>query len=118
MVPERAGASPDPDARQAMAHLYASLDRLSDDERLAFVLRHLEGLELVEVAAALGCSLATAKRRLSRGSERLLKHTERDPVLRDYLAGAEDAEGGPLRLGHGRSVELDPAGEEVVDGRR
>lgn len=43
----------------------------SADERMAFVLRTVEGLTLPEVADALGCSLATAKRRLASARARL-----------------------------------------------
>ncbi len=80
-------------AREAMARLYAILDRLDDAGRLTFVLRYVEGLELTEVAAALSVSLATAKRRLSKVTARVLVMIEGDPVLPDYaramLAGRE-----------------------------
>jgi len=80
-------------ARDAMARLYAILDRLDDVGRLTFVLRYIEGLELTEVAEALGVSLATAKRRLAKVTARVLAMIEGDPVLPGYaramLAGRE-----------------------------
>jgi RNA polymerase sigma-70 factor (ECF subfamily) len=54
-----------PEARAELMLVQKSLQKLGAVERTAWVLRHVEGLELTEVADALGVSLATAKRRLS-----------------------------------------------------
>lgn len=62
---------PDEAERERLRWLYRALDGLSADDRNMLVLRHLEGLELTEVAEALGCSLATLKRRLARAEARL-----------------------------------------------
>src|SRR5262245_16787470 len=56
----------DTDAREALARFYGILDRVNASDRTAFVLRYMEGLELTEVASAMGLSLATTKRRLSK----------------------------------------------------
>jgi RNA polymerase sigma-70 factor (ECF subfamily) len=48
-----------------LARLYEVLDGLPTDQRLAWSLRYLEGEPLDGVAAACGCSLATAKRRVA-----------------------------------------------------
>lgn len=85
VLPDAPGLDTDRDAREALRHLYAALDQLGDGDRLLFVLRHIEGLELTEVAAALGASLATTKRRLARIMDRLLSMAARDPVLAAYL---------------------------------
>ncbi len=85
VLPDLPGLEEDRDAREALRRLYAALDRIGDDDRLLFVLRHIEGLELTEVAAAQGASLATIKRRLARIMERLLSMAARDPVLAAYL---------------------------------
>jgi RNA polymerase sigma-70 factor (ECF subfamily) len=74
----------DAEARQALRRFYAILDRLSAEGRVAFVLRHLEGLKLEEVAQALGTSLATAKRRLRRASAIVSRHVEAEPALARY----------------------------------
>jgi RNA polymerase sigma-70 factor (ECF subfamily) len=42
--------------------------------RIAWALRHVEGLELTEVASLSGCSLATAKRRIAAVEERIREH--------------------------------------------
>jgi RNA polymerase sigma-70 factor (ECF subfamily) len=87
ILPEPASDGDDGrEARAALRRLYAILDRLDDAGRLTFVLRHVEGMELTEVAAALGTSLATAKRRLARVTARVLAMIERDPALAAYVA--------------------------------
>jgi RNA polymerase sigma-70 factor (ECF subfamily) len=48
-----------------LARLYEVLDGLPTDQRLAWSLRYLEGEPLDAVAAACGCSLSTAKRRVN-----------------------------------------------------
>jgi len=48
-----------------LGRLYEVLDGLPTQQRLAWSLRYLEGEPLDAVAAACGCSLATAKRRLA-----------------------------------------------------
>lgn len=50
---------------ELLAQLHQTLDRLSPDLRIAWVLRHMEGESMEDVAAICGCSLATAKRRVS-----------------------------------------------------
>ena len=54
-----------PEQRALLRRLYEVLERLPTEERLAWSLRYLEGEPLDVVAAACGCSLATAKRRVS-----------------------------------------------------
>ena len=46
-----------------------ALTKAAPAERFAWVLRYVEGCSLEEVAASCECSLATAKRRLSRAQE-------------------------------------------------
>ncbi len=76
--------TPDTDAREALQRFYKILDRVNVDDRTVFVLRYIEGLELTEVAAAVGLSLATTKRRLTRVWSRVALLVERDPLLREY----------------------------------
>ena len=90
-LPDTADRPADHPSRAAVARLYAVLDRVDDRSRMLFVLRHIEGLELTEVASALGCSLATAKRHLARASQRILAAAGRDPELAAWV-GAPDGE--------------------------
>jgi RNA polymerase sigma-70 factor (ECF subfamily) len=74
-------AHPDPEARQALVRFYGILDTLGSKERMAFVLRCVEGLELSQVACALDLSLAAARRRVSRARARIENHVQKDPAL-------------------------------------
>jgi RNA polymerase sigma-70 factor (ECF subfamily) len=53
-----------PEARVLLGQIYTLLDELAVDKRLAWVLRHVQGEQLDEVARLCGCSLAAAKRRI------------------------------------------------------
>jgi RNA polymerase sigma-70 factor (ECF subfamily) len=64
------------DAADARRVLAATLDRLSDKERAAIVLRDLEGLEMADVARALGCRRGTVRAHLSRGRLKLRRAIE------------------------------------------
>ena len=63
------GASPEHGA--LLARVYAALDALPVEQRLAWTLRHVEGEGLDEVARLCGCSLATVKRRITTAHERI-----------------------------------------------
>jgi RNA polymerase sigma-70 factor (ECF subfamily) len=57
--------------RALVARVYSILDRLPANQRIAWSLRHIEGEPLENVASLSGCSLATAKRRISAAAEKL-----------------------------------------------
>lgn len=61
----------DAESKAELRRLDGVLLRLSVSERTAWVLRHVEGYQLEEVAAACDCSLATAKRWLKKADERV-----------------------------------------------
>jgi RNA polymerase sigma-70 factor (ECF subfamily) len=86
VVPEGVASTDDPHTKLAMRRLYAILDELDDRDRLSFVLRYAEGYELTEVAQALGCSLATAKRCIARADEHVLARAKDDEHLSPFLA--------------------------------
>jgi RNA polymerase sigma-70 factor, ECF subfamily len=73
------------DAREALTRFYALLDHFSASDRAACVLRNIEGMELEEVAQALGVSLATIKRRLARIERRIQAIAAGDDVLSEWL---------------------------------
>jgi RNA polymerase sigma-70 factor (ECF subfamily) len=83
--PIEAVAPSDEAARHAFDRLQRVLGSLNTKEHLAFVLRHFEGYELVEVAEALSCSLATVKRILSAVETRVWSLAAQDPYLAPYL---------------------------------
>jgi RNA polymerase sigma-70 factor, ECF subfamily len=65
-----------PDARVELRWLDAALSELDDKTRIAWMLRHVEGLSLEETADACECSLATAKRRIAAGDAIVKSHAE------------------------------------------
>jgi RNA polymerase sigma-70 factor (ECF subfamily) len=62
-----------PEDRAALRELYAALNHLPVDLRIAWTLRHLHEESLEAVAELTGCSLATAKRRISAAHQRIQK---------------------------------------------
>ncbi len=60
-----ADASAGPEVRRMVAEVYRALDAVSAKDRVAWVLRHVQGESLEDTALLCGCSLATAKRRIN-----------------------------------------------------
>jgi RNA polymerase sigma-70 factor, ECF subfamily len=83
MPPGRA-VQPDLEASEALRATYRLLASLSVDEQIAFTLRFVEGMDLGEVAATCGVSLATTKRRLSRAETRFVELARREPSLAEW----------------------------------
>jgi RNA polymerase sigma-70 factor, ECF subfamily len=54
-----------PDVAAELREIYGVLDALAPEERIALVLRRVEGMELREVADRMQLSLATVKRRIA-----------------------------------------------------
>ena len=77
----------DPETRDLVARAQAVLDGLPARERAVFVLRHVEGKELSEIAEGLEISLSTAKRWLKRGTRRIEAGMDRDTRLSTLLKG-------------------------------
>lgn len=84
-LPEAPARVSDPDARATLRAAYRALETLPPDEHVAFGLRFIAEMELTEVAAACGCSLATIKRRLSRAEARFLEVARATPALAERL---------------------------------
>lgn len=79
--------------RQVLERTYAALDKLPTNERMVFVLRYIDGMEVTEVAELCQISLATVKRRSKAAWERFLRLVGRDPVLREWRAGRGEDSG-------------------------
>jgi RNA polymerase sigma-70 factor (ECF subfamily) len=84
-LPDTAVMPRDSESRQALQALYRVLDQLSSRRRLAFVLRHVQGLGITEVAGALKISESTARRELARARVHLVKRGQHEPALHAYL---------------------------------
>lgn len=66
-----------PDVAAEARTLYALVESLPADERIALVLRRVEGMTLPEIAKRSGRSLATVKRKLARAERKLAQHREK-----------------------------------------
>jgi RNA polymerase sigma-70 factor (ECF subfamily) len=86
-IPESTAATGahDPCASEVVRSIHAALASLGVDSRIVFVLRRIEGYELTEGAAIVGCSLATFKRRLRRAEACFDALCRADPVLRELV---------------------------------
>lgn len=73
------------DASEALVRTYRTLEKLPTEERIAFTLRFVEGMEVREVAETCEVSLSTIKRRLERAQERFGSLARRDPMLRELM---------------------------------
>ncbi len=94
-VPEMLAPPVSPETHDVLVATYAILEQLPDEERIAFSLRFVGEMELTDVAAALGVSLATVKRILRRAESRFLTFAQRYPAVLDAIGngsrwGAEE----------------------------
>jgi RNA polymerase sigma-70 factor (ECF subfamily) len=69
-----ASSDADPEARALLAQVYALLQTLDADDRIAWTLRYVERHRLETLAVMMDCSLATAKRRIARAQRFLSDH--------------------------------------------
>jgi RNA polymerase sigma-70 factor (ECF subfamily) len=79
------GQGADYEGREALKRLFTILDDLDSTSRLAFALRFFDEMELMEVALAVGESLASVKRRLARVLPIIAQRAMRDDALAPYL---------------------------------
>jgi RNA polymerase sigma-70 factor (ECF subfamily) len=85
-LPEMAATIVSPEVSETLKRTYAILDALPTDERIAFALRFVDGMELTQIAEIAGVSLATIKRRLGRARELFWDAAGKDPLLREHIA--------------------------------
>jgi RNA polymerase sigma-70 factor (ECF subfamily) len=72
------GSSPmDFEARDTLLRIQKILDQMNSKQRAVFILRHVDGLDLREIAACMDISLATVKRYLSKAVATLHKLVRR-----------------------------------------
>ncbi|MEO8181849.1 MAG: RNA polymerase sigma factor [Deltaproteobacteria bacterium] len=70
---------------ELLNEVYSVLDQLPAEERIAWVLRRIEGLSLQEAAKTSGMSLSTFKRRLARAESRFDARARLRPELVRWL---------------------------------
>ena len=85
-VPTLPARSEDTDALRAT---YALLDQINPDDRVAFALRLLAGEKWEDIATSCRVSLATAKRRASRGEAAFRKLAVSHPVLSEWVQSGD-----------------------------
>ena len=85
VLPELVAPEIDDDVLDAYRRTYALLERLPADERIAFALRYIEGMELAQLAVVCDVSLATIKRRLGRAEQRFAAGARGDAILGRWL---------------------------------
>ena len=71
---------------EALRDVYAILRGMDADERIALVLRRVEGMSLEDAATASGMSLATFRRRLARGEAKFFARAKSRPALDEWLS--------------------------------
>jgi RNA polymerase sigma-70 factor (ECF subfamily) len=86
-LPDLPLAAIDYDGSEALRAVYRVLARLETDDRIAFALRFIEGMELADVASSCQVSLATIKRRLSRAQSSFREAARPEPALAEWLGG-------------------------------
>ena len=74
-----------PELSDAVRCTYDVLNALPVDERIAFVLHIIDGMELPEIADTCRISVATVKRRLRRAKDRFARRAQKYPVLVERL---------------------------------
>jgi RNA polymerase sigma-70 factor (ECF subfamily) len=84
-LPEMAASVATPEVDAAARATYRVLGKLPADERVAFALRCVDGMELVDVARACGVSLATIKRRLQRAEKKFGAIARSEPDLVEWI---------------------------------
>ncbi|MFT3696863.1 MAG: sigma-70 family RNA polymerase sigma factor [Kofleriaceae bacterium] len=73
---DQASADASPEQRAELALIDRALGKMALKLRVPWVLRHVVGLPLEEVAIACDCSLATAKRRIADADHVVAEHVE------------------------------------------
>ena len=84
-MPDRPAVSASPEARETVRAIYQVLDTFPENERIAFVLRFIERMELAEIAAACRVSLSTARRRIKRAGARFRRALPAYPAIEERL---------------------------------
>ncbi len=100
---ELVGRSCPADAAIELRAVYGVLESMPADARIALILRRVEGLTIDEVAALVGASAATVKRRVAQAERQLRRdHGDGDAVgPRSARRDATDETAERVRLGEG-----------------
>jgi RNA polymerase sigma-70 factor (ECF subfamily) len=83
-------APSDNDSAQVLRALYRVLERMPNRRRLSFILRHVQGCEVIEAARLLGVSESTIKREARKAKATIASRAEQsEPLLWEYMQRVE-----------------------------
>jgi len=88
-LPEREAPAASAEVSEALRSTYRIFSKMPVDDRVAFALRYVDGMDLVSVAEATEVSLATAKRRIARAQRRFVELARKSDVLAPWLSDEE-----------------------------
>jgi RNA polymerase sigma-70 factor (ECF subfamily) len=88
-LPESSVSPTDFAGVETLRALYRILESMSARRRMAFVLRHVQGLEVSEVALAMRVSESTAKRDIAHACDTIRKRAKAEPSVWQYLQALE-----------------------------
>jgi RNA polymerase sigma-70 factor (ECF subfamily) len=77
-----------PEAREMVALLYRVMGTLDPQDQSVYALRHVEGMDLAEIACTLRISVSTVRRRLRRVAKQVDLLMNADEVFADYRGRA------------------------------
>ncbi len=93
LVPEMASGDASAEdralAREAARRLYAILDKVETNQRIAFTLHVVDGRPLEEVARIMGATTVTTKVRAWRAARLVEKRAKHDPLLAQFVPSQE-----------------------------
>jgi len=78
-------ASATAEVSEALRQTYRVLAQLPTDERIAFTLRQIDGMELLAIAEQTRVSLATVKRRVARAQKTFVTLARQNETLAEWL---------------------------------
>lgn len=84
-LPDLQAVMPSVEVSQALRETYRILERLPTDERIAFTLRQIDGMELAAIAQVTQVSLATVKRRVARAQRSFVEMAGKNETLVEWL---------------------------------
>jgi RNA polymerase sigma-70 factor (ECF subfamily) len=90
-LPEHSLPAPKLEVSEALRAMFAVLDRLPPDERVAWVLRVVEKMPMLDAARACRVSLSTFKRRFRRAEKTFRELASAEPALHDWTGEGDDA---------------------------
>ncbi len=79
-------------AREAARRLYAILDRIEPNQRIAYTLHVIDGRPIAEVARVMNATTVTTKVRAWRAARIVEQRAKHDPLLASYAGGSKEEE--------------------------